>query len=186
MVNLDYLLYLWLETPPPYTTEFLFLALIAALINSIATPLVTALQATGKIRDFQIIICIIMICELPITYITLCLGYKPYITMIASIIVVTIGLFARLILLKNLVKSYSLKYFTTHVILKNVVIITGCAALAIFTHRYFGKINFISFIETSLIAFTITISGIYFFGITSKEKAIIKNKIIKYTKQISI
>lgn len=183
MVNLNYLLSLWLGTVPPYTTEFLFLALIAALINSIATPLVTAMQATGRIRNFQIIICIIMMCELPLTYIILKLGYKPYMAMIASIIVVTIGLFARLLLLKQLIKSYSIKYFTIHIIVKNILIVAGCIAVATYIHGYWIKINFVSFIITSFIAFIITLGGIYIFGITSKEKAFINNKIRRIIKQ---
>ncbi|WP_444354666.1 lipopolysaccharide biosynthesis protein [Phocaeicola coprophilus] len=182
MVNLDYLLSLWLGTVPPYTTEFLFFALIVALINSMAPPLVTAMQATGRIRNFQIIICLIMMCELPLTYLILKLGYKPYISMIASIIVVTVGLFARLLLLKQLVKSYSLKYFVIHIVLKSTLIVTGCAILAFSIHGYFDKINFINFIGTSFIAFLLTVSGIYIGGITSEEKAIINNRIIKIVK----
>ena len=182
MVNLDYLLSLWLGTVPPYTTEFLFLALIAALVNSMATPLVTAMQATGKIKNFQIIICIIMMCELPLTYIILKLGYKPYMAMIASIIVVTIGLFARLFLLKQLVKSYSIKYFTIHIIIKNILIVASCLAVSTYIYGHWIKINFISFIITSFIAFMITLGGIYIFGITPKEKAIVNNKIRKIVK----
>ncbi|MCZ8372445.1 oligosaccharide flippase family protein [Phocaeicola sp. KGMB11183] len=177
IVNLDYLLHLWLGTVPPYTTEFLFLALIAALINSMAGPLVTAMQATGKIKNFQIIICIIMMCELPLTYIILKLGYKPYMAMIPSIIVITIGLLARLLLLKQLIKSYSISYFSLHIILKNILIVSGCTTLAIFIHGYFGKISFANFILTSFLAFVITIIGIYIFGITCQEKKIINNKI---------
>lgn len=69
IINLDYLLSLWLGTVPTYTVEFLYFSLIAALINSMAIPLVTAMQATGKIKTFQITICIIMLCELPLAYI---------------------------------------------------------------------------------------------------------------------
>lgn len=58
IINMDYILKLWLYNVPEYTSEFLKLALVAALINSIAQPLVTALQATGKIKIFQISICI--------------------------------------------------------------------------------------------------------------------------------
>lgn len=177
MVNLDYLLSLWLGTVPPYTTEFLFLALIAALINSMAIPLVTAMQATGKIRNFQIVICIIMMCELPLTYIILELGYKPYMAMVSSIVVVFIGLFARLLLLKQLVKLYSLRYFVINIVLKNILIIGGCAVLATFVHKYFLEINFVSFVLTTFITFVITVMGIYIFGINSKEKVFVNSKI---------
>lgn len=177
IINLDYLLSLWLGTVPTYTVEFLYFSLIAALINSMAIPLVTAMQATGKIKTFQITICIIMLCELPLAYIILNLGYKPYMAMIPTIIVVTIGLFARFILLKQLIRSYSIKYFTLNIIFKNISITTGCILLATFIQKYFIEKNFFNFILTSLIAFIITIIGIYIFGINSKEKAIIYNKI---------
>lgn len=177
MINLDYILSLWLGVVPPYTVEFLYLALIAALINSMASPLVTAMQATGKIKTFQITICIIMLCELPLAYITLNLGYKPYTAMIPTIIVVTIGLIARFILLKRLVKSYSIKYFILHILIKNLLIILGCASLSFLIHRYYMEKNLINFILNALISFTITFTGIYFFGITIKEKTILRNKI---------
>lgn len=177
MANLDYLLSLWLGIVPPYATEFLYLALIAALINSMATPLVTAMQATGRIKVFQITICIIMMCELPLAYITLKLGFKPYMVMIPTIFIVTVGLFARLILLKRLLKSYSIKYFALHIVIKNILITTVCILLILFIRNYFEERNFINFMLTSLIAFIITLMGIYFLGITSKEKNIINNKI---------
>lgn len=182
MVNLDYLLSLWLGVVPPYTTEFLFLAIVAALINSMSSPLVTAMQATGRIQAFQITICIIMLCEIPLAFITLKLGYTPYMAMIPTIIVVTIGLFARFILLKRLIKSYSIRYFTLCIVIKNILISTGCIVLAFIIHRYFTNNNFISFILSSFTAFLITIGGIYIFGISPREKVFINGKIRRFFK----
>lgn len=185
MVNLDYLLSLWLESVPPYTSKFLFLALIAALINSMASPIVTAMQATGKIKTFQITICIIMLCEVPMAYITLNLGFPPYMAMIPTIIIITIGLFARFILLKKVVKSYSIKYFILHIVIKNMLIATGCALSALFMGRYFTDKNFINFIFSSSIAFIITLAGIYILGISSKERTFINNKIKRCLQNIT-
>lgn len=53
------------------------LALIAALVNVMASPVVTALQATGNIKVFQIVICVIMLCELPLAYLILACRRKP-------------------------------------------------------------------------------------------------------------
>ena len=93
MINVDYLLQLWLGTIPKYTSQFLLLALITALINVMSPPLTTALQATGNIKVFQIVICIIMLCELPFSYFILYTGGKPYMVMYPSIFVISIGLF---------------------------------------------------------------------------------------------
>lgn len=185
MINLDYLLSLWLKNVPPYTTEFLFFALISALINSMAPPLVTAMQATGKIKVFQIIICIIMLCELPLAYITLKLGYKPYLAMVPSILITIIGLFARIILLKRLIKAYSIKHFTIHIVIKSIVIISFCYLLSYVIQNQFST-NILSFILTSLTSIIITLLGIYTLGLTSTEKYIINSKIKQYTKKISI
>lgn len=179
MINLDYILSLWLGVVPPYTVEFLYLALIAALINSMAAPLVTAMQATGKIKKFQIVICIIMLCELPLTYTTLHLKYAPYMVMIPTIIVVTIGLFSRFILLKQLVQAYSIKYFTLHIVFKGLLITTGCTLSSTFIHDFFTQKDFISFIFTSFIALGISLFGIYIFGISKKERFFINNRIKK-------
>ena len=77
MINREYLLKLWLGNVPEYTSQFLMLVLISTLINVMASPIVTALQATGRIKVFQITICIIMLSELPLAYLILKNGGKP-------------------------------------------------------------------------------------------------------------
>lgn len=181
MINLDYLLSIWLDTVPLYTSQFLFFSLVVALINSIVTPLTTAMQATGKIKVFQIVISLIMIFELPMTYIILKLGFAPYWAMVPSVIVTIIGLFARFLLLKQLIKSYNFTYFLNHIALNCFTIAIACFLLSHYIYSFF-VINFLTFIITSIIALVITTLGIYTLGITSYERNFINNKIIKFVK----
>lgn len=176
MINLDYLLKLWLGTVPKYTSEFLFLALVVALINSMAQPLVTALQATGKIKVFQISICIIMLCELPLAYIILYFGGKPYMAMYPTLLVVFVGLFARFVILKRQVSAYKLRYFTFSIVGKNILLGIICFVTAYYMHKAF-PINFGTFVFTSFMACLIVASVIYTLGITRNEKAIVINKL---------
>lgn len=181
MINIDFLLQLWLGTIPPYTTQFLFFSLIVAMINSLVHPLTSAMQATGKIKVFQIVISLIMVCELPMTYIILKLGYEPYWAMIPSVIVTIIGLFTRFILLKQLIKSYNLTYFIIHIALNCFTIAIVCFLLSYYIYTFF-TIDFLNFIITSFITFIITTLGIYALGITSKERKFFNDKIIKILK----
>lgn len=181
MINLDYLLSIWLDTVPLYTSQFLFFSLVVALINSIVTPLTTAMQATGKIKVFQIVISLIMVFELPMTYIILKLGFAPYWAMIPSVIVTIIGLIARFLLLKRLIKSYDFTYFIIHIVLNCFTIATLCFLLSHYIYTFF-VINFQNFITTSIIAFIITALGIYTLGITSYERNFLNNKILKTIK----
>lgn len=182
MINIDYLLQLWLVNVPTYTSQFLQLALIAALIGSMATPLVTAMQATGNIKVFQLSICIIMLCELPLAYFVLKMGYEPYWVMIPTIAVTLIGLIARIFLLKRLIKEYSLSFFTIKIILKNICIACICFGISKILQDYF-IINFTNFIITSFISFILTFCGIILLGMSQKERVFLYNKLQSFIKK---
>ena len=139
MINIDYLLQLWLGTVPEYTSQFLVLALIAALINVMAPPIVTALQATGKIKVFQIVICIIMLLELPLAYSILYYGGKPYMAMYPTILVMFIGLFARFIILRRLIPVYRLRYFIINIVVRNLLIGMICFLLSLWIGKCFQQ-----------------------------------------------
>lgn len=180
IINVDYVLKLWLGTVPKYTSSFLYLTLICALINSMTQPIVAAIQATGKIKIFQISICIIMLLELPFAYFILYNGAEPYAVMYPTIFVSVIGLFARYIILKQLVPLYKLKYFTI-IVLKNLTIGFICFCLSKYIQSYFN-INFFTFILTSITSIFIVIIVVYYLGITYNERSKLKNKLkeLKY------
>ena len=177
LINIDYLLNLWLgENTPTYASDFLFYALWASVIASIASPTVYALQATGRIKLFQIVICIIMVCEMPLAYIILKLGYKPYYMMFATLFVTFLGLVARIILLKRLVNEYSIRYFILNILLKNLALIILSFFISLYIKQLLSE-NIVNLIISSLLAVVITIITIYVAGITKKERVFVNNKI---------
>lgn len=188
MVNRDYLLNLWLGNVPEYTSQFLMLALISALINVMASPLVNALQATGKIKVFQIAICIIMLCELPLAYLILSGGGKPYMAMYPTVLVMLVGLFARFVILKRLIPAYRLRYFTFCIVGRNLLIGIICFFLSQWIHAHFPE-NFVCFLLTSMLAFGISLVTIGLIGLSIGERiklwAFVRNKSFKMkTRQI--
>lgn len=56
LLNTEALLEIWLVEVPPYSVVFLQLTIIASLIDSFSGPLMTAAQATGKIKLYQTVI----------------------------------------------------------------------------------------------------------------------------------
>lgn len=178
LINIDYLLALWLgESVPAYTSDFLFYALWASIIASMAGPIVYALQATGQIKIFQIVICIIMVCEMPLAYLILEFAYKPYYMMFATLFVTLLGLIARIILLKRLVKEYSVRYFIFNILLKNLCLIIFCFYLSYLIRKILPE-NLICFVVTSLLAVVITFIAIYTGGITREERAFVNKKVV--------
>ena len=179
LVNVDYLLRLWLGIVPEYTSEFLCLALVTALIYSMAPPLVTALQATGNIKVFQTTICLVMLCELPLAYVILRMGGLPYASMYPTVIVTLVSIFVRFIILKRMVSGYSLRRFLFVIVGKNILLSVVCLLLAYYVRSLFDE-SFLSFVITSLFSCLIVIAVVGSFGMSSNERHKVADKVVAY------
>lgn len=177
----EQVLTLWLGDLAPYTVGFLKLTLCFVLVESIINPITTALQATGHIRNFQIIISIIMLLNLPLSWIFLKLDANPYIVLFISIIMSIIGIIARLILLHNLV-PFSYRKYTREIIIKvfPVVILSFMASHSLYS-IFPQNIGYL--VLFTLLSVLTTLLLIYIIGITKSERQaflkILYNKIAK-------
>ena len=177
LVNVDYLLTLWLGFVPRYTSEFLSLCLLAGMVNAMVNPVTTALQATGKIALFQVVVCVVVLCELPFAYILLKLGFKPYAAMWPTVIMAMVALLIRVWLLKRQVPAYSLRYFTFSVFGKNMLLATVAIALSVWIRARMGH-DFLSFAGSSVLACAIVCAIFYALGLTRRERTKNKKKIM--------
>jgi len=122
LLNMDYILDLWLVEVPEFTNIFLSLALIMNLVHSMAGSFVTSIQATGKIKTFQLVIAAIMMLDVPISYVLLKMGNPAYCVMYVAIFTNIAGLMARVIILKSLIPEFPIKEFCFKVFLRNVCV----------------------------------------------------------------
>lgn len=125
--NVDYLLSIWLDEVPAGSASFARLFLILALSESLSGPLITGTQATGKIRDYQILVGGLIMLNFPVSYIFLKAGAAPEVTVVVAIVISQICLFARLYMLRRLtefpVGEYLIKVYL------NVLIVTLTAVI---------------------------------------------------------
>lgn len=115
LLEVPTLLSLWLKEVPDYTVLFSRLVIINALIDSTAHPLMTAIQATGRIRAFQIVTAGLLILNLPVSYVFLKFGCPPQITMIISICISIIAQLSRLVFAKKQI-GLSIAYYCREVL----------------------------------------------------------------------
>lgn len=173
----EYVLQLWLGNVDSNMVVFLQLSLITVLIESVVTPIVTTLQATGNIRRFQIIISIIMILNIPAAWIWLKIDLNPYSVMWVTIITSLIGIVARLVLLKEQI-GFSLKWFIRITCQPLIVPFILTTIPLYFLSSIFDKntiANLVLFVGCTLILST---GSIYVFGLTKRERNVI-NDILK-------
>lgn len=78
ILELHYILGIWLKgVIPEYTLIFSCLVIANMLINSLNLPISQTVQATGKVKVYQIIRSIIVTSTLPISWVALKLGASP-------------------------------------------------------------------------------------------------------------
>lgn len=169
---------IWLGSVAPYTVGFLQLGLIIALIESVVSPITTAIQATGNIRNFQIYISIIMIICLPVSCLFLNIYHSPYIGMYVMFVSGIIAILIRLYLLHSLIR-FSYRHFLSTVFLRPIPSICLSFIICWYLNRFYsdGLIGITLFCLTSLIIISVFN---YSIGLTKLEKATVSSKITEY------
>lgn len=176
LANTHYILTLWLKTVPEHTVRFVQLVLIFAMSESISHPLVTAMLATGKIRNYQIVVGGLQLLNLPISYVLLRIGYIPETVLIVAIIISQCCLAARLYMLRGMIGLSVREYLKC--VYVNVLLVTLISGIIpFFTVRYLSE-NFGNFVLISFICLVCTLASICFVGCNSEEREFVKSKII--------
>ncbi|MDR2692475.1 MAG: hypothetical protein LBB73_09370, partial [Dysgonamonadaceae bacterium] len=157
------------------TPEFLRLTLFVILIDSMTNPMSVAIQATGKVRDFSLIVGAILSLDLPVAYLVLKSGGMPYTVMYVSILTSAICLFVRLMIMKRGI-SYSARRFFVDVFLKNILLTGLSLAVLSSVKRQFPD-SIPSLLLVSLISIAFVGTAIYAGCLTRGERMFIREKI---------
>lgn len=131
--NVDQVLVLWLGTPPDGSAYFVRAILLVLWIDSLSFPLMTAASATGRIRQYQLLVGATVLASVPIAYFAFALAEAPWVYAEVMIFTSVAALIVRLYLLRQLI-GLSVVYFCKHVLLRSVLLsVVGFAAMKIYS-----------------------------------------------------
>ena len=177
-IRAEYVLGLWLGDVPEFSVQFLRLALVMSLINSMAGPFVTSIQATGNIKIFQIVISIIMTMDMPLSYVVLRMGCLPYAVVYISIITAFIGFIARVILLRHQI-NFNVRGFIVNIVLKNYLIVVIIYVLVYYISRLFAN-TFVGLLLFCFSSVLISLTCIYIFALNLSERRHLSNYVKRF------
>ena len=177
LVNTHYILEFWLHIVPKHTVLFIQLVLIFAMSESISNPLITAMMATGNIRNYQLLVGGLQMMNLPFSYILLQMGFSPEIIFVVAIFISQCCLVARLFMLKGMI-GLSIREYLKKVYL-NIWIVSIIASIIPVILSYKLQESFLNFIFLCIVSIICSFISIYTIGCNSKERIFIKNKLIK-------
>jgi O-antigen/teichoic acid export membrane protein len=168
LLEMQFLLSLWLNIVPEYTTIFTQLTLIAGLVEVISYPLITVAMATGKIRLYEIIIGVVGMGNIPFAYLALKLNGEPNIVFAIGIVIEVLLLTARVCLLKHLARM-SMLFFCKKVILPIICVSVSSIFLSLavkWLSRFIFMHSFIVIPLTAILVCSMTI----LFGMDTLER----------------
>lgn len=170
LLNIETILSLWLTVIPPYTVILVRLMIVFCLLDNLVGPLWIAMQATGKIKTYQIIISVTWLLSLPTMYLILCAGYGPQTILITQICFSTITLVIRLVFADRCC-HLPFKDYTCNVLLPVFrVSVVSIAIPTIAMHHMNGGVN--TLLITTFLSAVITLIATYFLGLNDAERKI--------------
>jgi len=176
-ISASYVLELWLKEVPDYTVVFVQLTLIFTLMECLAIPLRTLSHATGKIRDFQLVVGGIQMLNFPISYICLKFGLQPEYVFVIAIAISVLCEMGRLVMLKKMV-GLPVGSFLKDIYFVSIIVAIISAIIPWFIRNFFSQ-NFVSFIILSLITVICVATVSYTIGCTKADRATIRMSIKK-------
>lgn len=175
ILNTHYILVSWLKLVPEHTVLFVQLTLLFAMSECLSYPLVTAMLATGNIRNYQIVVGGLQMLNLPVAYFCLYMGAIPESVVIVAIILGQCCLAARLFMLHKMIGLKIISYLKQ--VYFNVVIVTILSSIIPFVVTQYFSESIISLIVNSIIAFSCTILVEFYIGCNRKERNFVFRKI---------
>lgn len=100
-IEINTILKLWLKIVPEYTSVFVVIILVTALVNSSLLVFVTAQEATGNIKYFQLVTLIATLLYLPLAWLVFSLGLPPYYALLVNLVLAGVAQIIRLCFIRK-------------------------------------------------------------------------------------
>ena len=168
LLEIDYILGLWLVEVPQMAGLFTRLIILESLFETLASPMITSLMATGRIKWYQIIVGSVLLLNIPIAYVLLKAGFHIATPLIVSILFLIIGNFARVLFCRKML-GLSLRMYAHDVLVPTAVISVFSAIPAYLIMNSMPQ-GWLRLILVTLVAVLTVVTLVFSFGFNSSER----------------
>lgn len=185
LLNIDFILKLWLNNPPENASTFFMVVIWYSLVDAYSAPLWTGVHATGNIKGHQILMASIKILNIPLAYILLKFGSPAWTALLLKVVLNIICSVVRPCYVRKLYGLPLAKYFKE---VLGVIYLTTAIMLPLpFYLANCMENGWNKLCITSMLFVAIAMPVIYIIGFNAKEKKMIRdvvqNKIINRFKK---
>lgn len=182
IVEIDFVLHIWLKSDiPQYTDTFTILTITSIMVSILNAPVTQVIHATGKMKKYQIATSVVVCSILPISWLSLKLGYGATSVFIITILIMAINQIVCLWVLHSTFRFNVQRYIRD--VLLPCLTITIIPLLTVSYLRYMmpssaWRFIFITFVNLLIIAV------LFYLTMNCSEKNTVKSVIIKLKQRL--
>ena len=178
----EYVLALWLKQYPPHTVNFVRLVLILTMVDILSNTLITLANATGKIRNYQLGVGLMLLMNFPLSYLCLYLGCPPESTLLVAIGVAVACMILRLAFLRKMVQL-SIVTFIKNVCAKVVMVAMVASIVPMFLHSILS-LGWERLIVVGGFSVISCLLVVFYLGCNRSERQLILSKVADFKQRI--
>ena len=165
----DFVLTLWLKHYPAHSVSFVRLVLLLTMSDILSNTLITLQSATGKIRNYQIVVGGMLLMNFPLSWICLKLGYAPEYVYYVGLGVSFACMMLRLWFLRRMA-GLSMRRFLRNVYLNVWIVSVAAAILPFALLRTLPLEGWQRFLMLSVVCVVCSIFSVWRLGCTQGER----------------
>lgn len=176
LLEMPYVMSLWLGNYPTYAVEFCRIMLFGGLIELINSILIICIHSTGNIKKISIITGSFFLLALPVAYFMLRVIPDPtvtYFVVIASNLVIVLS---NLLIVKGLINDFNINRFSIET-LKSILIMFVCSIIPIVLHIFMEE-SFMRLITVCVVNIALIAIGTFYNVLDKNERIKVKKTII--------
>lgn len=183
-IEAPHILKIWLNVVPDHSVPFLRITLLFLLSESLTGSLLTAIQAKGDLKKYQLYVSLFSLSIVPASYIVLENCFCPeavfWITLAVSIMVQ----FVKLQIAYEMI-GISRNIFIKDVFLRTILVALFSSILVLPAYLFLSP-SFLRIIILSIISSVMISISIWFVGFTNEEKVFVLAKLQPYLKKVRL
>lgn len=166
---------IWLGMVPEYTVDFVRIVVLISLVDAMGNALGTIIQATGKIKYYQMSIGTVILLVVPMTYLFLEKGYSPSTVFLMNLSVSFMDTCIRLVFARKMLKL-SLLQFVKEVYVKVVLVTLVSLPLPLLAYSLLDETSWRNVLFIVLVCILSTIASMFYIGFNNRERTFIWDK----------
>lgn len=181
IMNIDYVLSLWLKEVPQFTSSFSIWCLLFALIANISSVVMSAIHATGKIKRSSLWNGSLYLLVVPISYLLFKLHSSPLIPFIINTFAVIVGLSLNIWYLSIYIVEFKAVQFIKSAIVP-ILIVASLAFGSAYVISLFVNDNLLKLILLTIINIFVVAILSYIILLSAKQRKLLTSKIKTYVR----